>query len=117
VSNYKKRPRYIPGYTVDMTLPVGRVYITINSVEGVPFEIFIRGPKHLQSLYEALGRLVSLSLRSGLPVEDICHHLVGIRDNEPTWWEGVQVLSLPDIIGKLLLASDEIIVEEYFKDV
>ena len=49
---------------------------------------------------EALGRLISLALRSRIPPEDVIDELRGIRCPSPTWCNGETVLSCADAIGR-----------------
>ena len=51
---------------------------------------------------EAIGRLISLALRSGLEAEAIIRQLQGIRCPAPAWQEGNIILSCADAIGKAM---------------
>jgi len=108
----ESRVNIAPGFTVKIPLSEGSTYVTVNMVGDKPYEVFIRGRKDKQDLYETIGRLVSLCLRSGMEVEQISKHLVGMRSMEPVWWEGIQVLSISDITGRLLLAAEGIGIKE-----
>ena len=75
--------------------------MTLNSNNGVPFEVFSQIGKSGQcdSAYlEAISRLVSLSLRNGIMPETIHQQLNGIVCC-PVWSEGTQVHSVPDAIA------------------
>jgi ribonucleoside-diphosphate reductase alpha chain len=73
--------------------------------EGEPFELFAtlgKSGKDTQAHTEALGRLISLSLRGGIPVSDIIAQLKGIGGSQPVFekdGDGV-ILSLPDAIAQ-----------------
>ena len=51
---------------------------------------------------EAISRLISLALRSGLDPNAIVRQLKGISGPNPTWEDGRLILSTPDAIGKAL---------------
>jgi len=102
----RPRPRIISGKTYRKNTGYGKVYITINDDEnGNAFEIFATIGKS-GGLYaaksEAICRLVSLALRSGIKSERVVRELKGIRGPMPIWDKGVQVLSLADAIGQTL---------------
>ena len=51
---------------------------------------------------EALGRMISLALRSGVDPKEVISQLKGIGGSEPIFTEGGLVQSLPDAIAKVL---------------
>ncbi|HEX8948185.1 MAG TPA: TSCPD domain-containing protein, partial [Dissulfurispiraceae bacterium] len=51
---------------------------------------------------EAIGRLISLSLRSDIEPEEIVKQLKGISCHQPSWYEGGRVLSCSDAIAKAI---------------
>ena len=51
---------------------------------------------------EALGRLTSLALRSGVDPKEVIGQLRGIGGSEPIFTEGGLVQSIPDAIAKVL---------------
>jgi len=51
---------------------------------------------------EAVGRLISLALRSGIEPEVIVKQLKGIRCPSPLWQPGGMVLSCSDAVAKAL---------------
>ncbi len=57
---------------------------------------------------EAVSRMVSLALRSGVSIDSIIKQVKGIRCPSPAWVEGGSILSCPDAIGRAL--------ERYTKD-
>ncbi|MEO0598442.1 MAG: LAGLIDADG family homing endonuclease, partial [Chloroflexota bacterium] len=65
------RPNMLSGSTVRFNTPFGRSYITMNSDElGNPFEVFItvgKAGSDIQADAEALGRMISLQLRTTAP--------------------------------------------------
>ncbi len=102
----KPRPDVTRGTTRSIMTGCGKMYVTINEDEhGVPFELFnsigkAGGCASAQS--EAIGRLVSLALRSGVNPEVIVKNLKGISCHLPVWQNGMKILSCADAIGKSL---------------
>ena len=99
------RPDVIDGKTYKTTTGEGTMYVTVNSLHGKPFEIFSSigkagGNSAAQS--EAVSRLVSLALRSSIPVDVIIDQLIGIGSPTPVWHNGEQILSTPDAVAKIL---------------
>jgi ribonucleoside-diphosphate reductase alpha chain len=102
----KKRPMVIKGATRLLKTGCGNLYVTINEDEnGRPFEVFTNIGKAggcASSQAEAIGRLISLALRSNIEPEEIVKQLKGISCHQPTWHEGGRVLSCSDAIAKAL---------------
>ena len=102
----RARPRLIRGVTERVRTGHGNMYITINFDDetGGPFELFSALGKaggcdsaHL----EAISRLVSLALRSGIDPQDVIAHLRGITCC-PAWDDGTLVRSSPDAVALVL---------------
>jgi ribonucleoside-diphosphate reductase alpha chain len=100
------RPDIMHGYTYKTKTSYGNLYITINEDENnKPFEVFTNIGKaggFFSANTEAISRLISLALRSGLNPDEIIDQLKGIRDPAPTWTNDGIILSLPDAIAKIL---------------
>ncbi|MGM0421101.1 MAG: vitamin B12-dependent ribonucleotide reductase [Bacillota bacterium] len=105
----RSRPKVTVGTTEKTLIGCGKLYITINSDEEGICELFTTTGKgggcHAQS--EAISRLTSLALRSGMPVEEIVDQLKGIRCEAAMIRSEVKNLSCPDAIGRALAASLE----------
>jgi ribonucleoside-diphosphate reductase alpha chain len=102
----KRRPDVIRGITRRMKTGCGNLYVTINEDEnGLPFEIFTNIGKAggcASSQAEAIGRLISLALRSNMKPELLIKELKGISCHQPTWAAGGRILSCSDAIAKAL---------------
>jgi len=103
------RPRLRPKDTFGVTHRIrtgeGTLYITINHDENGLCEIFTTIGKaggNAAAQAEAISRLISLSLRSGMDVDEIIKQLKGISGPNPVWENGQLILSTPDAIGKAL---------------
>jgi ribonucleoside-diphosphate reductase alpha chain len=102
----KTRPDVLTGTTRKMRSPLGDLYVTVNEdQDGRPFEVFATLGKAggaAMADAEALGRLISLALRSGIPLADISKQLRGISCDRAVGIGPNKVLSVPDAIGQVL---------------
>ncbi len=102
----RKRPEFMRGTTRLLTTGCGKLYVTINQdVEGKVFEVFTQMGKAggcAASQSEALGRMISLSLRSSISKQEIITQLKGISCHQPAWSSSGRVLSCADAIAKAL---------------
>ena len=103
------RPRFRPGVTQGETKRIrtgeGSLYITINEDDHGLCEVFTTIGKaggNAAAQSEAISRLISLALRSGIDPKDVVKQLKGISGPNPTWENGQLILSTPDAIGKAL---------------
>ncbi len=101
----RERPSATTGITSRVATGCGSIYITVNSDNRGICEVF----SHLgkaggcsSAQLEAIGRLISLALRSGVEVASLVKHLRGIRCPNIAWEEGVSIQSCPDAIGGVL---------------
>ncbi len=105
----RPRPRVTVGTTEKHKIGCGKLYITINSDENGICEVFTTTGKgggcHAQS--EAISRLVSLSLRSGVPTQELIDQLKGIRCEAAMMRKDVRNLSCPDAIARAIEAYME----------
>jgi len=93
------------GRTHKIKVPAGTLYIVINKKEGKYHQVLINVSQtgsFLTPICEALGRMITLSLRFGASLEDCAKQLEGIKGSEPIWFEGEQVLSISDGVAKVL---------------
>jgi ribonucleoside-diphosphate reductase alpha chain len=99
------RPLQMQGVTERVRTGHGNTYITINyDQEKQPFEVFTtlgKAGSCDSANLEAITRLVSLALRSGVLAEDIVDQLQGITCH-PVWDQGVMVRSGPDALAQVL---------------
>ena len=102
----RQRPAMLRGRTVKMSSPLGDCYVTINEDEdGRAFEVFCTLGKAggaATADAEAVGRLISLALRSGIPIPAVRDQLRGISSDRAVGVGPSKVLSLPDAIGQAL---------------
>lgn len=107
-----KRPNKLPSFVHKIETGNGQMYVTVSEHQGKPLEIFINLGKSgqiLNTLTEALSRVMSIALQQGVPLEEITKTLIGINSDKPTWFRfenddarPTQILSIPDGLAKLL---------------
>jgi ribonucleoside-diphosphate reductase alpha chain len=104
----RSRPNKLRGATFRKETPLGVAFISINEDEkGQPFEVFVTLGKAggaAMADAEAMGRLMSLALRSGIPMTSIIRQMRGISSDRAVGLGPNKVLSVPDAIG---IALDE----------
>lgn len=108
VQMMKDRPEMLTGTTTKIKTGYGNLYITVNTLDGKPFEVFAQIGKSGYSTMadtEAICRLISLGLRSGIPVANIVGQLKGIGGSSPVFGNGGLISSIPDAIAIILHAQ------------
>lgn len=101
----QERPAIVKGFTQKVTTGLGTMYLTVNEVDGKPFEVFAiigKSGKSVTAKAEAIGRLVSLALRSGIPVKDIVKQIQDIGGEHHAFRKKGILLSIPDAIAWVL---------------
>ncbi len=108
----KPRPMVVHGSTYQVETPVGQAYVTINTNGGKqPLEVFINVGKagsDVTAMAEAMGRLISLSLRLASPVpaveraRKVAAELIGIGGARSLGFGENRVRSLPDAVAKII---------------
>ncbi|MGH7477541.1 MAG: vitamin B12-dependent ribonucleotide reductase [Longimicrobiales bacterium] len=107
----RRRPSMLHGTTRRMQSPLGDLYVTINEDEsGQPFEVFATLGKAggaAMADVEAIGRLISLALRSGLSMPEIYGQLRGISCDRAVGFGANKVLSVPDAIAQAMVQHEQ----------
>jgi ribonucleoside-diphosphate reductase alpha chain len=108
----RPRPHSLTGSTYRTETPIGTAFITVNqTTDGDPFEVFVqvgKGGSDTMAVAEALGRLISLSLRLPSPLsaqrrlEEVISQLSRIGGGQPTGFGPAKTLSLPDALARTL---------------
>jgi ribonucleoside-diphosphate reductase alpha chain len=102
----RSRPDVLRGTTIRKETPLGVMFVNVTEDEkGQPFEVFINLGKAGGSAMadaEAMGRLISLALRSGIPLHSVHRQLRGISSDRAVGLGPNKVLSVPDAVGSAL---------------
>ena len=101
----RQRPDIVEGFTQKVKTGLGVLYLTVNEIDGQPFEVFTtigKSGRSITAKAEAIGRLVSLCFRSGVPVRDVVQQLKGIGGEHPVFQKKGILLSIPDAISWVL---------------
>src|SRR5690606_5893856 len=108
----RSRRELLQGAVRRVETPLGTMYVTITEDEkGQPFEVFMSLGKAggaVMADVEAMGRLISLALRSGIPMKEIHRQLRGISSDRVIGLGANKVMSVPDAVG--------IAIERYMQD-
>jgi ribonucleoside-diphosphate reductase alpha chain len=104
----RPRPQVTRGKTFKMKTEMGNMYITVNEDERGMFEVFAnlgKSGSSAMAFTEAIGRLISLALRSGVKPTAVIDELSLIRGLRPVVQDdGVVVFSVPDAVAKAMEA-------------
>ncbi|MGC8487519.1 MAG: adenosylcobalamin-dependent ribonucleoside-diphosphate reductase, partial [Clostridia bacterium] len=104
-------PNQVVGRTYRRETPAGTARVVINEVDNDPFEVFMllgRAGSEVQSFMEALGRIISLFLRSSGDLSPrrrlqlVADQLKGIGGANQMGFGPDRVLSVVDAIGLIL---------------
>ncbi|MBI5614029.1 adenosylcobalamin-dependent ribonucleoside-diphosphate reductase [Candidatus Gottesmanbacteria bacterium] len=112
VPEVKPRPMVVHGSTYRVETPVGDAYVTVNTNGGnQPVEMFINVGKagsDVTAMAEALGKVISLTLRMASPIpaieraHKIASMLIGIGGARSLGFGENRVRSLPDAVAKVI---------------
>jgi ribonucleoside-diphosphate reductase alpha chain len=107
----RKRPKVTRGVTERVNTGCGYIYVTVNFDSRGISEVFSTLGKAggcAAAQLEAISRLTSLALRSGIDIDAVVKHLRGIRCPAIAWEQGHAILSCADAIASVL--------EKYIKE-
>ena len=108
----RARPDKLRSTSIRKETPLGTMFVHITEDDkGQPFEVFVTLGKAGGSAMadaEAMGRMISLALRSGIPLMEVHRQLRGISSDRAVGLGPNKVLSVPDAIGLAL--------EEWWRD-
>jgi ribonucleoside-diphosphate reductase alpha chain len=109
------RPFILGGKTAKIPTSYGNLYLTVNEVNGRPVEVFTTMGKsghETMAFTEAMGRLISLALRSGVKIHGIIKQMKGIGGSQPVWHDNGVIMSVPDAISYGLMSMGYLDLEE-----
>lgn len=82
----KKRPESLRGRTIKTSCGCGNIYITINELDGRPFEVFVAVGKSGSCIATTVGAVaisISHGLRAGIPLEEYKKAFIGFQCLSP----------------------------------
>jgi ribonucleoside-diphosphate reductase alpha chain len=109
----RKRPTETTGTVARVNTGCGSLYITVAYDERGIFEVFATLGKAggcATAQLEAICRLITLALRSGVELASVVKQLRGIRCPSISWEQGKSILSCADAIASVLekhIGSDD----------
>ncbi|HEC64426.1 MAG TPA: hypothetical protein ENI23_03950, partial [bacterium] len=101
----RDRQTMTKGTTTKVNTEQGSLFVTINEDDEGIVEVFLNVGKSgsfTAGYTEAIGRLISTALRSGIETKHIIEQLKGIRTSTPTMNKGMIIYSVPDAVAKVL---------------
>lgn len=104
------RPNRTVGFTFLMRTGCGKMYVTVNEDDDGVCEVFTQLGKSggcTSSQAEAISRLISLALSSGVDQQTIIEQIKGIRCPSPALAESGAILSCADAVAKALEAYNK----------
>lgn len=100
-----ERPDTLEGFTTAKETPVGKLFLTLNTLDGHPVELFAQIGKagsDVAAFTEAIARMVSIALRSGVEPQEIADQLMGIGGSRSIGFGPNRVRSVPDAMGQFI---------------
>ncbi len=100
-----ERGTRLQGVTERKATPMGNLWLTLNTYDGHPFELFAQIGKagsDVTAFTEGLARLISLLFRCGVDPWDVANQLVGIGGSRSVGFGSNRVRSVPDAIGQFI---------------
>jgi len=100
----RPRPPVTVGVTEKIKIGCGNLYVSVNADDKSICEVFTNTGRAggCASQSEATARLISIALRSGISIDAIIEQIRGIRCPACIRREGVNVMSCPDAIGRVI---------------
>ncbi len=101
----RERPELTTGVTYRVKTGCGNLFITINHDEKGICEVFATMGKSggcAAAQSDAIARLISLALRSGVDTKAVIGQIMGLRCPAPAWGGQGPVLSCPDAIAQAI---------------
>src|SRR6267143_4805519 len=99
-------PEVLPSIVIQTHTPDGTMYVTIMERNGVPYKIDVQIGKSGSSIRawtDAIARLVSLALRSGVNIHTIVEEVSDITSYRQAWQQDKEIRSGPEGLAYSLL--------------
>ena len=98
----EERPKTLDGKTRRVDTGYGKMYVTLNKNQGELFEVMATVGKSgatMEADTEAIARLISLALRSGVEAAEVVEQLQDIKADRVAWEDGKPVRSVAEGIA------------------
>ena len=100
-----RRPKALPGMTVQITTGCGKMYVIMNAINGELIEVLVKHGKAggcVSAQCDLVGRLLTASAKYKIPLTETIRNLSGIGCHIPAFSHGVQIKSCADGVAHAL---------------
>ena len=105
LERFINRPEDLEGSTMKIKMACGSLYITVNSKDGAPKEVFAYFGHTGTCLFvhlSAICKLASVALQAGVPADMVIRCLKEHQCQGATWNNGNFLKSCPDAVGQYM---------------
>lgn len=117
IPNNLHRPGDLSSITFKRHSGCGKLYIVVSEHDGKPYEVFVNtdGKGGCDGMTNALGRMISIAFRNGVPTEDVVRQLRRVKCGVAMRCAECDGKSCADIIAKCISTASTEFTNSYWK--